>query len=110
MICLSPMHEEHVAAMARWRAEQENPPLTARDHLTWLRELRAEMRAENATRERPDPVCKRCGVVHQREDGCEFFPGRCSTCGIQRLEKLVRKIIGRHGRRRTVRLLRRLAK
>lgn len=108
MICLSTMRDVHQAAAARWR-EQQTAQLSAREHRKRLRAMRAEMRRENATKPNPDPVCKRCGVVHAREDRDWLFPSRCGTCGIQRLERLVWRIVKRHGRRKTVRLLRRLA-
>lgn len=75
-----------------------------------LSKLRADLRRENAAKPIPDPVCKRCRMPHAKEDRDWLFSFRCQSCGAEILEKLVRQIAGRHGRKRTVRLLRRLAK
>ena len=112
MICLATMRENHLEAAARWREEQDSRPpgrpMTGRERRKRLRAMRKELQRENAAKEKPDPVCSKCGAVHLKEDAGWLFR-TCGTCEVRRIENLVWRIKRRHGRRQTIRLLRRLA-
>jgi hypothetical protein len=110
MLCVATMRDHHLAAAARWKQQEADRPRSRKGHLRRLRGMRKALQRENAAKEKPDPVCRLCGVVVQKEDMDWLFTRLCGTCGIQKLERLVLRIIRNRGRRRTIRRLRRLAK
>lgn len=71
--------------------------------------VKAELLALNAASDNPRPVCQRCHSVILEADRDEFFPARCACCGTRRLEKIIRRIVRRLGRRGMLRALRALA-
>jgi len=94
--------------------EPPPPPLTRAElerDKAHARRVRAELRAENALLAYPKPVCRGCKFpMHADEMDDVLFPRRCTTCSIQRLERIIRRAVHRRGRRRTVKALRRLAR
>jgi hypothetical protein len=56
-------------------------------------------------------VCPRCGdLPHPNDMGGVLFPDLCSSCEMIRVDRLLYKIGKRHGRKRALELLKRLAK
>jgi hypothetical protein len=86
------------------------PPGPEISHRSAERRLCAELRAENAARRKPRPLCRRCRFPIHPDDAGELFPNRCSSCDIRKLGELVHRAVRRRGRRRTIRALKRLAR
>jgi hypothetical protein len=110
MLCLSTMRDNHLAAAARWREQEsgrsKNPPA---DIDRWYQSCLAEMRAANARRKRPRPVCEKCGTVCLSGDRGRLYRDLCSTCESRELDGLILASIKRRGCRRTIEALHRLA-
>jgi hypothetical protein len=72
--------------------------------------IRRRARHRNAARRAPLPTCKTCRFPIAPEESEKYLYGRrCNTCGLNRLEDLLRRIVDRRGRRRTWQALRQLA-
>ena len=115
-MCQSVACEAHPNSRLTERAEETQakidrayaPTLPPDDALR--RAVVAEMRHTNAAQPIPNPVCRDCGYPFE-EDGMDaLFTHYCLTCGIQRLEKIVKRIRRRLGRKATVKALKRLAR
>jgi hypothetical protein len=72
--------------------------------------LLKRLRRENRASASPWPECRRCKMAVDWEDMSWLFPHYCDSHGLGKLDALLQKIVRRHGRRRTLRILRRLAK
>jgi transposase-like protein len=62
----------------------------------------------NARRRHPSPICRSCNRPFDREDRDPFDKHVCTTCGINRLEKAVRRLFQARGKKARKRALRRL--
>jgi hypothetical protein len=74
------------------------------------KQMLERLREENRASASPWPECKRCGFAVDWEDMNWLFPHHCDSHGLAKLDSLLRKIARRHGRRRTLRILKRLAR
>jgi hypothetical protein len=106
MLCRSPMRDDQERAKQQW-TEQEAQASAKR---VKLKHLVKRLRKDNRDSPSPWPLCKKCNVPLDPVDMHWLFRGRCDSHGIGRLEDLVRRIVRVHGRRRTIRILRQLAK
>jgi hypothetical protein len=74
-------------------------------------EVLAFLYERNATLRRPRPICRDCRYPFDSStEGSDLYRHTCETCGVRRLDRIVRRLIRRHGRRKTVKILKRLAK
>jgi hypothetical protein len=78
--------------------------------LATCRAMRQEILARNAASPNPLPLCRKCGWMFQEADRDWLFKNLCSTCAIRKVERMLWKIVRRHGRRRAWRLIRHLAR
>lgn len=114
-MCQAVLCNEPEPCVEDWKAEQQGrleaiyaPILPPDDMLR--RAAVAEMRRENALKPIPDPVCKECGYPIDERDRDPLYKRRCSTCGCQRLEKIIQRIHARLGRKATLTALKKLAR
>jgi tRNA(Ile2) C34 agmatinyltransferase TiaS len=114
MPCDDTMRESQRLAFEAWKAEQWSKcraaysPLMPPDDALYNAIL-ADMRRQNKARERPDPVCKKCGFPMDDSERDPLFQRRCSTCGARHLDELLRRTRRHLGRKATIRALKRLA-
>ena len=71
---------------------------------------RRRLLAENRVSASPLPVCKKCLHPIVTEEVHWLYRNLCDTHGLNRLEDIVRRACRVSGRRRTLKLLRRLAR
>jgi hypothetical protein len=74
------------------------------------KEFLERLQEENRASASPWPECKRCGFAVDPQDMSWLYINHCDSHGMAKLDALVRKIVRRHGRRRTLRVLKRLAR
>jgi hypothetical protein len=74
-------------------------------------EFWARLRRENELRRKPLPECRDCGAPFMKGDRDWLFRGPlCCSCGAARLEAIIRRLVKRRGRRKTIKVLRALAR
>jgi hypothetical protein len=65
---------------------------------------------QNAEIDNPLPVCRSCGYPSHPGDMDCFQPRKCTSCAMRQIDKLLYKIARKHGRKKALKLLKRLAK
>jgi hypothetical protein len=73
-------------------------------------ELWEAVRRNNAALAKPLPNCPKCGMLFHPEECGYLRTDRCDSCNTRWLDGIVCRLIRRHGRKATVKILRRLAK
>jgi hypothetical protein len=66
------------------------------------------LRAANAARRHPRPICRDCEFPYARRDA-GILRRMCSSCEGQWLDRIVQRLIRRVGRKEAVRMIRALA-
>jgi hypothetical protein len=74
------------------------------------KQLLERLQEENRASATPWPECRRCGFAVDKEDMSWLFPNFCDSHGLAKLDAILKKIVRRRGRRRTLRILKRLAR
>lgn len=64
----------------------------------------------NAALANPLPICPRCRMLYRDEDRGYLKTDRCDTCNTCWIDRIVWRLIKRHGRRKAVKILKRLVK
>jgi hypothetical protein len=62
----------------------------------------------NAAQPDPMPICRGCGLPFDRRDADPIDRRYCTSCGVGRMEKAVRRLFKAKGRKARKRALRRL--
>jgi predicted Zn-ribbon and HTH transcriptional regulator len=83
---------------------------TADDFESRSDELLDAVRRHNATLTHPWPTCPTCGFLFHPSDRGSVRTDRCDTCSNRWLDRIVRRLIRRHGRKGAVKALKRLVK
>lgn len=116
-MCETAVCENHQASrLEQWETEREDrldracSPVLPTDDVLHAGAL-AELRRRNALQPIPCPECIKCGwPVDERDMDDLLFRKHCFTCGLNRLEDLLRRIVRRKGRKATIKALKRLAR
>jgi len=66
--------------------------------------------SRNAESPNPLPTCPQCGRLFHPEERGYLRTDRCDTCQARWFDKIVYRLIRRHGRKHALRILKRLAK
>jgi hypothetical protein len=72
---------------------------TRRVHLAW-----------NASRKHPKPLCRDCGLPFRRSERGVLHRDLCATCEFDWLDRIIRRLAWREGRKAAIRRLKALAK
>jgi hypothetical protein len=75
-----------------------------------IRSARKAMLKANRAGPSPWPECRRCKLAVEPGDMSWLYPHLCDSHGLGKLESLLRRIVRAHGRRRALKLLKRLAR
>ena len=70
----------------------------------------ADIHRLNALRLVPWQTCVKCGSAAHPRDIHDLFGKHCTSCGINRLEEIVQRIVRRKGPKSTIKALKRLAR